>query len=81
MIYLRSCWSRIFYSTMRVVKDDEREYCVSDNNCLKCVVLKIDNRETLFFCISTESSGKILAFINNEKKPRLNLRGQYFFIY
>lgn len=34
---------------MRVVKDDEREYCVGDNNCLKCVVLKRDNIKVLIF--------------------------------
>ena len=53
---------------MRVVIDDEREYCVSDNNCLKCVVLKRDNPKTLFFCVSTKSSEKLLVFIKNEKK-------------
>ena len=51
-LHLPAGWSRILNAVMRIVIYNEREYVVSDDNCLKCVPLK--TKET-----------KITSYIND----------------
>ena len=44
-LHLPAGWSRILNAVMRIVEYNEREYVVSDDNCLKCVPLKTKQTE------------------------------------
>ena len=45
-LHLLAGWSRILNAVMRIVEYNEREYVVSDDNCLKCVPLKTKQQKS-----------------------------------